>query len=217
MRTLTATKVGSFPNYLLNRSQTYRLSNFYHVYFLLQSSHSNKSKGENIMKNLFYVLTFTVSLQSFAEDMSRTENYKTAYRDLADGTSEYIGACSTHEDHQDKLFVVTKTLVKYFTPTNTADTNRRLSVLEPELIGATEQALQDISGVDDFTAEKISSLKLGNLDLYRLNVGVGGGNGMFLVFNRTIKNAHVVYELMSMVMDGDIEFCDSKVWISTKN
>ncbi len=44
--------------------------------------------------------------------------------------------------------------------------------------------------------------------------GVGGGNGMYLVFNRTVTKGKIAYELMSEVFDGDVEYCDSKVWLS---
>lgn len=171
------------------------------------------------MKNLVCILMVALTFQSFAEDMSRTESYKTAYRELADGSSKYVGGCSTHEDYQGKLFSVNKTIVQYFEPSGREEDNQKLSVLEPELIRATKKAIQNdsLATVDDLTVEKISSLKFRYLDLYRLNVGVGGGNGMFIVFNRAIKNGRVVYELMSSVMDGDVEFCDSKVWLKAGN
>lgn len=171
------------------------------------------------MKNLVYILSLTLTLQSFAQDMSGTENYDAAYSESEDGSSYYVGGCSTHEDYFGKFFIINETLVEYFEPSDDKDDRQKISVLEPELVRAAKKVIEtdSLSAVDDLTVEKISSLKFRNLNLYRLNVGVGGGNGMFLVFNRTIKNYQIVYELLSYVMDGGVEFCDSKVWLEAKN
>lgn len=169
------------------------------------------------MKNLVYILSIALSLQSFAEDMSGTES--SVYRDLPNGSSVYMGSCSTHENYEGDLFIVNKTIIKYFEPNGSESDNKKISVLEQELIRAAMIVIQtdSLNHVDDLTVEKIFSLKFKNLDLYRLNVGVGGGNGMFLVFNRTINNGRIGYELVSYVMDGGVEFCDSKVWLKARN
>ena len=170
------------------------------------------------MKSLLTLSLLALSFQSFAVDMSKTESWKTAYKELADGSSEYIGKCSTHQDYEGKHFKLTKTLVKYFEPSydnRENDTKKHLKNIDPKLIKAVVEHLKfdTIADVDDLTIETIESKTFKNLDLIRLNIGVGGGNGMFVVFNKVTKNNKVTYELMSSVMDGDVEFCDSKVWL----
>ncbi len=51
------------------------------------------------------------------------------------------------------------------------------------------------------------------LDLIRFNVGVGGGNGGYLVFNQVKEGSVVTYELMSSTFDSDLDYCDKKVWL----
>ncbi len=46
----------------------------------------------------------------------------------------------------------------------------------------------------------------------RVNVGVGGGNGLFLVFSQVGKT----YTLISQTFDKDVEFCDLKVWMKRR-
>ncbi len=166
------------------------------------------------------ILTLVVflSLNSFAKDMSRTESYKDAYKELPDGSSEYIGKCSTHQDYENKHFKVTKTIIEYFEPDydmTEAEFDQKTKSMEKELKDTLVTKLQfdSLKDVDDLTLEKITSKTFKNLDLYRLNIGVGGGNGMYLVFNRTVSKGKIQYHLMSDVFDGDIEFCDSLVWL----
>jgi hypothetical protein len=137
------------------------------------------------MKSALLTLTVIISFSTFAKDMSRTETYKDAYRDQADGSSQYIGGCSLHQEYEGKLFIVTKTIVESYEPEYEApkkETMKKLKNIEIELLMATAEGSDgDIadffSGVDDFTLEKITSTKFNGLDLYRWNIGVGGGNG----------------------------------------
>lgn len=151
--------------------------------------------------------------------MSRTETYEQAYRELKDGTNVYVGGCSLHQDYEKKKFYVTKTLVKYFEPygMSAEEFKKKVKNAEPELleIAGKDAGAESITDVDDLAIEKIKITKLEGLDLYRLNIGVGGGNGMYLVYNRTIVEGKPQYELLSNVFDGDVEFCDSKVWIKS--
>jgi len=170
------------------------------------------------MRHTFILLSFALTLNVFAKDMSRTESYKDAYKDLPDGSTEYIGRCSTHQDYENKHFKVTETIIEYFEPEydmTEAEFEKKTARMDKELKKTLVAKLQfdSLKDVDDLTLEKIVSLSFKGLDLYRLNIGVGGGNGMFLVFNKTKKNGNVQYELLSDVFDGDIEFCDSKVWL----
>lgn len=49
------------------------------------------------MKLALFVLPLFVMLFAFAEDISSTETYSQSYIQLKDGSSHYIGKCSTHE------------------------------------------------------------------------------------------------------------------------
>jgi hypothetical protein len=170
------------------------------------------------MKILLALLALTLTQNTFASDMSRTEDYRHAYKELKDGSNQYIGGCSTHQDYEGSQFIVTKTIIEYFEPSYDSpqtDVAKRIHKIEKELVDATLLHLKydSLADVDDLTVEKIVSKKFKKLDLFRLNIGVGGGNGMYLVFNREVVNGKIVYELMSDVFDGDVEFCDSKIWL----
>jgi hypothetical protein len=154
---------------------------------------------------------------SYAYDLSKTESYKEAYRENADGSSSYIGKCSTHQDFEAQKFKVTQTIIPYFEPNfdeNEKNFEKRISKLDSKLkeIVLNHINFESLKNVDDLTVEKIILFKRPNLDLYRLNIGVGGGNGMYLVFSKLIKNSEVQFELMSDVFDGDVEYCDHKIW-----
>lgn len=173
------------------------------------------------MKNTLLALSLLVSFGAFAQDMSRTETYEESYRELEDGSNEYIGGCSLHQDYEGKKFIVTKTIVETYEPKYEApkkDTMKKLKNVEAELLQATAEGSDGdvadfFAGVDDFTLEKITHKTIKGLDLYRWNIGVGGGNGYFEVYNRTVVNGKPQFEKLSNVFDGDVEFCDSKVWI----
>jgi len=173
------------------------------------------------MKNTLLALSLFVSFGAFAQDMSRTEDWKTAYRELEDGSTEYIGGCSLHQEYEGKKFIVTKTIVETFEPEYDApvtSTMNKLNHVEKELLEATaagsgSDVPEFFSGVDDITLEKIAHKTIKGLDLYRWNIGVGGGNGYFEVYNRTVVNGKPQYEKLSNVFDGDVEFCDAKVWL----
>ncbi len=169
------------------------------------------------MKNI--VIVTLVGLMNFANayDLSKTENYQDAYRENSDGSSSYIGKCSTHQDFENQKFKITQTIIPYFEP-NFNESERifekRISKLDPKLKAAVLEHIkyESLKDVDDLTVEKIVLFKRPNLDLYRLNIGVGGGNGMYLVFSKSIKNSEVQFELMSDIFDGDVEYCDHKIW-----
>jgi hypothetical protein len=171
------------------------------------------------VKNFIAVLIVFISFGACAFDMSSTEDYKTAYKQLKNGTQEYVGSCSTHQDLENKKFKVTKNLIKYFEPSSLIEPNElneRLKSIDSELIKIVISKLQvdSLKDIDDLTVDQIESFQNKQLDLYRLNIGIGGGNGMYLVFNKVTKNKHVKYELMSEIMDGDVQYCDQLVWTS---
>lgn len=172
------------------------------------------------MKSTLLSFFLLLSLNSFAKDMSRTETYDESYVELEDGSSQYVGGCSLHQDYEGKLFFVDEVIVKYFEPEYKKPelTMKKLKHVEKELLeagaeGSGSSVKDFFSNVDDITLEKITSSLFKGLDLYRFNIGVGGGNGYFEVYNRTVKNGVVKFEKLSHVFDGDVEFCDSSVWL----
>lgn len=173
------------------------------------------------MKSLLSLVLLSIALNSYAYDMSRTETYEEAYKDNADGSNTYVGGCSTHQDYEGKHFKVTKNLVPYFEPGYDApetDTLKKIHVLDKELIAEAKDHLvvDSLSQVDDLTVDKIQSLTFKGLNLYRMDIGVGGGNGMILVFNKVKHGSKIEYVLMSEVFDGDVEHCEDKIWLNKK-
>lgn len=158
------------------------------------------------------LLLSLLSLSAFAQDMSKTEDWDASYREESDGSTTYIGGCGLHQDYEGKNFVKAGTIVKYFEPSQftPAEIKKKLSKADPVLVKKIEDGQEGfLEGVDDLTIEKLNSKKFATLDLYLVNMGVGGGNGIIFVYNKTKTG----YELLSQVMDGDVEFCDKKVWI----
>ncbi len=170
------------------------------------------------MKLTLIALTMMVSFSSFAQDMSRTEKYEDSYRDLEDGSTEYIGGCSLHQDYEGKLFDVKDVVLKSFEPSwkNPKDTMKKLKHVELALLEAAtggEGIEEFYTNVDDVGIERITSRVFKHLDLYRFNIGVGGGNGYYSVFSREVIKGQVTYTNLSYIFDGDIEFCDQSVWL----
>lgn len=165
------------------------------------------------MKTLLITLITLISLQISAKDMSRTETYDEAYRELEDGSNQYIGGCSLHQDYEGKKFVVTETLVETFEPREYSKIGivKKLKNVEKELLLAIG-GIQYVADTDDITLEKIVLKKLKHLDLYRFNIGVGGGNGYYEVYEKIKTPNGIKFEKLSNVFDGDVEYCDSKIW-----
>ena len=177
-----------------------------------------KLKGA-YMKKAFLLLTLLLSFSVFSKDMSRTENYDDVYKQMPNGTSKYFGACSVHENKVGISFEIEKKLVEYM-DLDAGELSREefleaTRVLEIDIINAAEKhiGVNIPLGIDDFAADKLKNTKIEGLDLYRLNIGIGGGNGLYLIYNRTETNGLINYELMAEIFDGDVNFCDSKVWL----
>lgn len=174
------------------------------------------------------LLSILASVTSFAQDMSRTEDYHHAYTDMPDGTDRYIGKCTTHQDYSGEKFSVTATLQDFVKPERMSDEQIaamldkfdaaaiKLLLETFEMYGIGDEGESDASlfanYVDDLTVEKISLKAMPELELIRFNMGVGGGNGGYLVLNRTKRGSKTVYEKISYIFDGDVNFCDLKVW-----
>lgn len=173
------------------------------------------------MKNTLIALSLLLSFNVFAKDMSRTEKYEDAYVELEDGSTQYVGGCSLHQDYEGKLFTVDSVIVETFEPeyNNQASTMKKLKHVEAGLLkaaaeGSGNDAAEFFASVDDITLEKITSKVFKGLNLYRFNLGVGGGNGYYEVYNRIEKKGVVSFVRLSNVFDGDVEYCDSSVWLN---
>lgn len=169
-------------------------------------------------------LTFTIAAQ--AKDMSHTEDFDQAYRTNDDDSLTYQGKCSLHDEYENKFFRSSKVIQKYIRVQSLppSKVKKIVAKIAPELWETVLKASDayEIIGkdttiekalniyMDDIAIDEIQSSAFPKLNLIRFNIGVGGGNGMFLVFNiaKTGK-----YQLMSKTMDRDIEYCDSKVWL----
>ncbi|MBY0414331.1 MAG: hypothetical protein K2Q18_09200 [Bdellovibrionales bacterium] len=173
------------------------------------------------MKTSLLAISLLLSLSTFAKDMSDTETYEQSSIELDDGSIQYVGGCSVHQDYEGKLFKIEKEIVKTYEPSYnapTAQTMAKLKHVEIELLEATAAGSDGnvsdfFSQVDDFTLEKITSTVFKNLDLYRWNIGVGGGNGYYEIYSRSVKNGKISYDRLANVFDGDVEYCDSSVWL----
>lgn len=170
------------------------------------------------MKTFIMVFTIILSGKIMASDMSKFEDARTAYKTLANGSALYVGKCSTHENYKNKYYQVTQSIIPYFQPNynlTEEELVKKVSVLGPALLIEVKRHLQinSFSDIDDITVDKIQFPKAKNMNLIQLNIGIGGGNGMYLVFNRIQTNNIFTYELMSKTMDGDVQYCDSKVWL----
>jgi hypothetical protein len=169
------------------------------------------------MKSSFLILSLLLSFSAFSKDMSRTETYDEAYKETEDGFTEYVGKCSVHQGYADKNFTVGNMLLDTVEPMGLSDAEYQKAIknVDKSLLAAFEElgGWESMKDTDDFTIEKIQSTQIVGLDLYRANVGVGGGNGIFIVINKIKSEGKPTYELMSNIMDGDVEFCDSKVWL----
>lgn len=175
------------------------------------------------MFKLLLVMTFVFSGVVSAQNMAETENYQDAYTDMPDGSSRYVGKCSTHEDYENKFFSRKILLQKYVTPSNISYDEMKnilskfdkgvvkqvLSVLDMSTSDDVVSVFMDY--VDDLTVDTISHTKASGLDLIRFNVGIGGGNGAYLIFSKLKNRAE--YKLISYTLDSDLNFCDKKVWL----
>jgi hypothetical protein len=179
------------------------------------------------MKSLsLLVLMGMFASTSFAQDMSQTENYKDAYQEMPDGSSRYVGKCKTHEDKKGKTFKMGKTILKTIYPQeyDQSEVNALVNKIGADLflksmiaffgdsfeVGSLALAKKEFPGLsDDMTVEQILLLDKPEMELIRVNMGYGGGNGGYAVF--LMKNGKVVKQL-SETGDGSLEFCDKLVW-----
>ncbi len=174
------------------------------------------------------ISSLILSASAFAQDMSKNEDYKTAYTEQADGSSRYVGKCLTHEDYEKSQFTVKDLIQKYVEPSELSEQSLKDLVL---LLGTDAVKkifkvleLNDLSDknasqesifkdyVDDITVDMIELKGRQELHLLRFNVGIGGGNGAYVVLNQVQHGTKRKFQLMSYTMDGDLNYCDRAVW-----
>lgn len=172
-----------------------------------------------MFKRLVATVIVSLMTSAHAQDMSRTERYEDAYRTRSDGSSEYIGSCVTHEDYEGKNFKQSSIILGTLIPGDFSqeELKRKLMIVDSSLLVQIAKSLDfELSDfrdfVDDITIDRIQMSKYITTNFVRANVGVGGGNGSFLVFSQVGKT----YTLMSKTFDKDVEFCDLKVWMKRK-
>ena len=180
------------------------------------------------MFKLLLALSVVLSGSVLAQNMAESEDYRTAYVDMPDGSSRYIGKCSTHEDYQKFYYKTKRTVLKYTEPSDLpeAEIEAMLAKFDKKLLAQvlTTFDMYDVSNgssvvkifkdyIDDITVERITNVVFPNLDLIRFSVGVGGGNGGYVVYNQVKNGAVVSYEKMSYTFDSNLNFCDKKVWL----
>lgn len=117
-------------------------------------------------------------------------------------------SCRLHQDYEGQEFHVGATLIDYFEPSERsrdfvdAQFARVPQSLQQQLVDLI--GIDDLTWVDDLTLEEIH---FRGETLWRFNVGVGGGNGLYAIY-RKLDSGH---QLLSYVFDGDVEFCHESV------
>lgn len=174
------------------------------------------------------VLSIVFSGSVFAQNMAESEKYADAYFELPDGSSRYVGKCSTHEDYEKFYFKTGKVLQHYVEPSGLSDAQIRAmlakfdkTVMNQVLTTFDMYGLEEGSTnfsifkdyIDDLTVENLRHVINPELNLVRFRVGVGGGNGGYIVFNKVKDGSVTNYEMMSYTFDGDLNYCDQKVWL----
>lgn len=181
------------------------------------------------MFKVLLVLSLLISGSAFAQNMAEGETYENSYKDMPDGSSRYVGKCSTHEDYEKIYFKKGSVIQKYVEPHDLSEAqikaliakfDRDLFVQVLKTLDMYDIAGKDESEVtilkdyfDDFLADTLVHTKIPGLNLIRIGFGVGGGNGGYMVFNKTKNGSKNVYQMMSYTFDGDMNYCDKKVWM----
>lgn len=181
------------------------------------------------MFKLVLFFSLVMSAQAFAQDMSRTETFENSYTEDAHGDTYYSGKCSTHEVYENKYFKETSTIQPY---TSVRDlSSRQLAVLikkvgRPLLTQLmADNNIEDFVGpnktleaqlsyiLDDITVTTITSKLKPNLNLIRVSHGQGGGNGGYIVYNKTKQGGRDIFTMLSSTFDSDLQYCDKLMWL----
>lgn len=172
------------------------------------------------------IFSLLICSQAFAQDMSRTETFESSYRSMPDGSTKYVGRCTTHDDYQRVYFKTNKVFQKYADIDSLSDLQIKnlIARFDKDLLVQVLKTLDmyDIAGakasipeifrdyIDDFYGETITHVSYPGTILTRVGFGVGGGNGGYMVFAKTAAG----YKMLSYTFDGDLNFCDKTVWIT---
>ncbi len=183
------------------------------------------------MKALLFLLVVS-STSVFAQDMSKKETYDNSNIEMPDGSSRYVGKCSTHEIYENFYFKKTKVMQKYVKPYQMEKAEIKavydklgetflkevFKVMGMNDVAEPKEKTLDIleQYIDDIYVEKVSHVLYPEMNLIRASVGVGGGNGGYVVMNRKLEGKKFKYELVSYTFDGDVNFCDKSVWLINK-
>lgn len=181
------------------------------------------------MFKLLMLISIFCTTTAFAQNMAGNEDWETSYQNMPDGSSRYVGKCSTHEDYEKIHFVLGKSLQDYVDPDDLTEEQMSevLAKFDKEAIEMLlkafslyevgEQGESEVSifknYVDDFFADVIIHKSRPQLKLIRFGMGVGGGNGGYVVLNQVKKGSKITYQLMSYTFDSDLNYCDKKVWL----
>ncbi len=163
-------------------------------------------------------LSLFVASTSFAQNMVNAD-IKDPYKDMPDGSSVYVGKCKTHEDRKDLYRVVKKiqTTIDRYDSQWTNKIRRAIDKVGTEAFMIMAKSFwssipEFIENADDLTIERITLNGIPEMDLIRFNVGYGGGNGGYIVLEKTSSG----YRKMSVTNDGNLDYCDKRVWQGSK-
>lgn len=170
---------------------------------------------EDFLKTLIATLCLVFSFQSFAKDMSATEVWDDVYVDKDMGYL-YRGGCSLHEHYLNEKYKLNQTIVKYFEPYSSPklEFTEKMKDVDSNLLAtiANEFGEDYLKNADDLEIHSVQSFLNPHYSLTRLNIGVGGGNGIYLFYLKT-NNNQPLYLKVAQTVDGDVNFCDELVWM----
>jgi hypothetical protein len=175
-----------------------------------------------ILIALFSVIFYT---NSYAQDVSRSESVDQAYRQLPDGSTMYVGKCKTHEDWKGKSFKVSGVVLdRVSTEGMRFEAAKKIHdqigapafrMMMKEYFGnladlsSNQKTIKEfIDYADDLEIDVIQLIHQPSIEFIRFNVGFGGGNGGFLVLQKTASG----WKKISSTEDGDLNYCDATVW-----
>lgn len=174
------------------------------------------------------ILVFIFCFQVNAQDMSKTETFESSYLDMPDGSSKYVGRCTTHEDYKNVYFKSKNVFQKYVEIDSLTDLQIKnmmarfdkailvkvLKTLELYEVAGSGTSMGEIfkNYVDDFMGEVMTHESYPNTTFIRIGFGVGGGNGGYMVFSKTSQGI----KLLSYTFDSELVYCDRSVWLSKK-
>ena len=155
------------------------------------------------MKLIISILFSITCFNAFA-------NINNEYRKNKDGSLTYIGSCLLHEDYNDIKFDAVEIVpyteyptAKFFKSLTPLQKKLAIYVYQEELEMSPDDEPFDLDGFDDISFDLIK-IKKSTRTLYRVNYGVGNGNGGHTTF-RVLSSEKV--EVVTRTFDGDLLYC----------